>query len=228
MQNGKLYLIATPIGNLEDITQRAIKTLNKVDVILAEDTRKTKNLLDYFEIDKKKLLSYYEGNQWERIPQVIQQLRKGQNIGLVTNAGSPLIADPGYQLLCSVLEQEITVVPLPGPSAVITALMAAGLPCDKFVFLGYLPKKTTKLEKLFKAVFKNSFLVKTIVFYESPKRLFSTLKLINSNFGNVKVCVAREMTKKHEEFIRGKIKNVMKKIQENGIRGEVTVVISLD
>lgn len=227
MRNGKLYLITTPIGNLEDITQRAIKTLNKVNIVLAEDTRRTQNLLKHFKIEKKKLISYYEGNQWERIPQVIKRLEKGQNIGLVSNAGSPLIADPGYQLVCSVLEHGNTVVPIPGPSAVITALMGAGLPCDKFIFLGYLPKKSTKREKLFKSVLKKSFPVKTIVFYESPKRLFSTLKLIAANFGNVKISVAREMTKKHENFIRGKIKSVMKKIQEKDVRGEVTVVISL-
>lgn len=228
MKRGKLYLITTPIGNLEDITQRAIKLLKKVDVILAEDTRKTEKLLAHLGIKGKKIISYYEGNQWERIPQVIKNLEEQKNVGLVTDAGTPLIADPGYQLVQSVLKRNFTLVPIPGPSAVITALMGSGLPCDKFTFLGYPPKKEGKKANFFKSVFEKNGLIKTYVFYESPNRLISTLELIADNFDHLSVTVAREMTKKFEEFIRGDIKEVLEELQQKEVKGEVTVVVNLD
>jgi 16S rRNA (cytidine1402-2'-O)-methyltransferase len=228
MKRGNLYLIATPIGNLDDITKRAVETLKRMEIILAEDTRKTGKLLDHLGIKDKKLLSYYEGNQWERIPLAIKHLHQGKDVGLVTDAGSPLIADPGYQLVQSVLKQNINIIPLPGPSALITGLMGAGLPCDKFTFLGYPPKKSGKKLNFFKSAFNQDSLIKTFVFYESPNRLISTLELINNNFENVSVAIAREMTKQFEEFIRGGIAEVLEKISEKEIKGEVTVVVNLN
>ncbi len=227
MKRGKLYLITTPIGNLDDITKRAVETITKVDLLLAEDTRKTRQLLAHLGIKDKKLLSYYEGKQWERIPQVTSQLQAGKNVGLVTDAGSPLIADPGYQLVQSVLKQNFPVVPIPGPNAVITLLMASGLPCDKFAFLGYPPKKEGKKLNFFKSAFNNNSLIKTYVFYESPTRLISTLKLINQYFENVSIAVGREMTKKFEQFIRGDPSQVIDKLQKKEIKGEITVVVYL-
>lgn len=227
MKKGKLYLITTPIGNLEDITRRAIRILNKVDLILAEDTRKTEKLLSHLKINNKKLLSYFEGNQWDRIPQAINQLQQGRDVGLVTDAGSPLIADPGYQLVQSVLKQNFSIVPIPGPSAVITALMGSGLPCDKFAFLGYPPKKEGKKLNFFKSVFKEDSVIKTFVFYESPNRLNETLELLNKNFEDLSITVAREMTKKFEEFVRGDVSKVLEKFEDKEVKGEITVVVRL-
>lgn len=227
MRLGKLYLITTPIGNLGDISYRVEETLKEVPIILAEDTRKIQNLLNHLKIKDKKLISYFEGNHWERIPRAIKSLKQGKNIGLVTDAGAPLIADPGYQLVKSVLNQGLSVVPIPGPSAVITALMGAGLPCDKFSFLGYLPKKNSKKSKLFKTL-KRESLIKTIVFYDSPERLLPTLKLLKTELGDFKISICREMTKKYEEFIRGDISQVIKELEKKEIKGEITVVVYLD
>lgn len=229
---GKLFVVATPIGNLRDITLRALKTLKEVDVILCEDTRQTRKLLSHYEI-KKPLLSYHDFNKEKRIPEVIRKLKKGQNIALVSDAGTPLISDPGFALVRECVRQGIAVVPIPGPSAVIATLIASGLPTNKFIFLGFLPKKRRLKEKelgtLYQCIDSLTQNV-SIVFYESPQRLVESLETVGRVFGNPKVAVCFELTKMHERIERGKVKDVAKKLteesEEKPLKGEVTVVFS--
>ena len=225
--------MATPIGNLGDITSRALETLSGVDLILAEDTRKTGRLLKEILPSGKTpppLLSFFEGNEEKRQPEVLLRLKEGENIALVTNAGTPAIADPGFKLVRACLEAGVEVVGVPGPNAAITALSISGLPTDKFLFLGFLPKKKGKIERLFQAYFNlaDSPLSSTLVFYESPYRLVRSLKLANDIFGDqVQMVVCRELTKIHEEKITGSLKEVLTDLENKKIKGEVTVVLSL-
>ena len=225
--------MATPIGNLSDITFRAVETLSGVDLILAEDTRKTGRLLKEILPSGKMpppLLSFFEGNEEKRQPEVLLRLKEGENIALVTNAGTPAIADPGFKLVRACLEAGVEVVGVPGPNAAITALSISGLPTDKFLFLGFLPKKKGKIERLFQAYFNlaDSPLSPTLVFYESPYRLVRSLKLANDIFGDqVQMVVCRELTKIHEEKITGSLKEVLTDLENKKIKGEVTVVLSL-
>ena len=199
---GTLYLVSTPIGNMEDITLRAIRILGKVDNIACEDTRKTGLLLERLKISPKpKLISYYEENEIMRIPQIIDLLKKGQDIALVSNAGTPTISDPGYKLVHECLGQLIKVEAIPGPSAVLAALVSSGLPTDKFLFLGYLPKKPGKREKIWQLA--KTAGVTTIIF-ESPHRLLKTLKEIQTVFSDIEIVVCRELTKVYEEICREK------------------------
>lgn len=230
---GKLFLVATPIGNLSDITFRAIEVLKKADLILAEDTRKTSRLLK--EVlppgeTPPPLLSFFEGNEEKREPEILAKLLGGDNIALVTNAGMPVIADPGFKLVRACLEAGIEVIGIPGPNAAITALSVSGLPTDKFLFLGFLPKKSGKIKKIFQA-YQNlidSPLYPTLVFYESPYRLIKTLKLAKEILGNqAKVAVCRELTKIHEEKITGSLEEALAKLEDKKIKGEITVVLSL-
>ncbi|MDD3531961.1 MAG: 16S rRNA (cytidine(1402)-2'-O)-methyltransferase [Candidatus Shapirobacteria bacterium] len=230
---GKLFLVATPIGNLSDITFRAIETLSGVDLILAEDTRKTGRLLKEVLPPEKMpppLLSFFEDNEEKRQPEILARLLGGDDIALVTNAGTPAIADPGFRLVRACLEAGVEVVGIPGPNAAVTALSVSGLPTDKFLFLGFLPKKTGKVEKMFQAFtdLVDSPLSPTLVFYESPYRLIKTLKLAKEIFDSqAKVVVCRELTKVHEEKIIGNPKEVLTKLGDKKIKGEVTVVLSL-
>ena len=230
---GKLFLVATPIGNLGDITFRAVETLAKADLILAEDTRKTGQLLKEVLPVKKTLpplLSFFEGNEERRQPEILANLLSGKDVALVTNAGTPAIADPGFKLVRACLEAGVEVVGIPGPNAAVTALSVSGLPTDKFLFLGFLPKKTGKVEKMFQAFtdLVDSPLSPTLVFYESPYRLIKTLKLAKEIFDSqAKVVVCRELTKVHEEKIIGNPKEVLTKLGDKKIKGEVTVVLSL-
>jgi len=230
---GKLFLVATPIGNLSDITFRAVETLSGVDLILAEDTRKTGRLLKEILPSGKMpppLLSFFEGNEEKRQPEVLLRLKEGENIALVTNAGTPAIADPGFKLVRACLEAGVEVVGVPGPNAAITALSISGLPTDKFLFLGFLPKKKGKIERLFQAYFNlaDSPLSPTLVFYESPYRLVGSLKLANDIFGDqAQMVVCRELTKIHEEKITGSLREVLTALENKKIKGEVTVVLSL-
>ncbi|MEO0144451.1 MAG: 16S rRNA (cytidine(1402)-2'-O)-methyltransferase [candidate division WOR-3 bacterium] len=217
---GKLFIIATPIGNLKDITIRAIETLKFVDIILCEDTRRAKILLDYYDIKNKKLLSYFEGNEQRRVKEVLKLLEEGKNIGLISDAGTPLISDPGYRLVRTCRENNIEVIPIPGPSAVISALSVSGLETDKFLFLGFLPKKKSKrINELLK--YKN--FEGSIVIYVSVYKIKEFLEEILEVFGNRKVFIAREMTKAFEEYIYGNLSEVKDKIKE---KGEFVVVIS--
>ena len=218
---GILYIVSTPIGNLGDISLRAIETLQKVDLILAEDTRKTGTLLKSLKI-KKNLLSFYEHNESARIPQVIDFLKKGQNLALVSDAGTPTISDPGFKLIREAITQGLKIESIPGASAALAALVVSGLPTDKFIFLGYLPKKQGKATKIIKQIADLDF---TIILFESPKRLLRNLKLLKDLLGNKSTVVARELTKLHEEYLRGDIEEIIEHFENNPSRGEITLII---
>ncbi|MDR3306612.1 MAG: 16S rRNA (cytidine(1402)-2'-O)-methyltransferase [Endomicrobium sp.] len=221
--SGILYVVPTPIGNLEDITLRALRILKECDFIACEDTRQSLKLLSHFEISKP-LISFYSYNQQHRIGQIIYKLSAGKKVVLISDAGAPGISDPGYILVKEAIEKGIKTEVLPGASAVITALVGSGLPTDGFVFCGFLKRKTGKMKKELAELIN---LEKTIVFYESPHRILKTVETCLEVFGeDAKICLARELTKKFEEFIRGTIKEVLKDIKNrNSFLGEFVVLI---
>ena len=219
---GTLYIVATPIGNSEDITFRAVQTLRKVDLIAAEDTRRTRILLNHYHINNK-LTSYHEHNKLSKGKQLISKLEAGQNLALVSDAGTPGISDPGYSLIKLALESSSPVIPIPGVSAAITALSISGLPTDKFIFEGFLPSKTKARKENIKKLKEEK---RTIIFYESPKRLMTTLHYLLEIMGNREVVVARELTKVFEEVIRGRIPHVITGLEGRQIKGEVTLLLS--
>ena len=220
---GILYLVGTPIGNLEDMTFRAVRTLKEVDAIAAEDTRHTGKLLQHFQI-KTPQISYHDHNTQQRIPQLIQRLQKGEAIALVTDAGMPGISDPGYELVCACVANQITVVPIPGPSAVVTAIAAAGLPCDRFVFEGFLPAKGKSRKDRIAALKSEP---RTVVLYESPHRLIKTLSDLGTALSlDRPVTLARELTKRYEEFWRGTIGEALVHYETTVPKGEFTVAIA--
>lgn len=218
-----LYLVATPIGNLEDITLRALRTLKEVDLIACEDTRQTMKLLSHYGIEKK-TTSYHEHNELTRSAELIMHLERGESIALVTDAGMPGISDPGYRLVALAIRHKIPVVPIPGPTAFVAALVASGLPTDAFRFSGFLPEKSGKRVKLFESI-KDS--PRTQIFYEAPHRLLETLQDIVDVFGPARhVVIAREVTKIYEEFVRGHAQDVLLTMQaRDEIRGEITLLI---
>jgi len=222
--SGVLYIVPTPIGNLEDITLRAVSALKNCDVIACEDTRHTLKLLSHLSISKP-LISFYSYNQNARIPGIINSLVNGKNIALVSDSGTPGISDPGYLLVKEAITNGINVVPLPGATAITTALVGSGAPTDGFIFLGFLKRKTGKMKKELQEA---SGLGKTIIFYESPHRILKTLATLEDVFGaDTQICLAREMTKKFEEFIRGSIVEVLKALSEREkVLGEFVVVVS--
>ena len=220
IQNGTLYLVATPIGNLEDITYRAVKVLSSVDLIAAEDTRKTKILLDHYHISKP-MMSYYSYNEQARAPQLIEKLLSGQSVALVSDAGTPGISDPAFHIVQQALENGVSIIPIPGPTAFISALIASGLSTDRFVFEGFLPQKKgrkTKWESL-----KSES--RTIIIYESPHRIIKTLTDIQTYLGSRNVVVARELTKKFEEIVRGSVHSVLTELSKKSPKGEYVVII---
>lgn len=223
---GILYLVATPIGNLEDITLRALRILKEVDLIACEDTRKTGLLLKRLNIAEKKLISFYDYNEEKRVEKLTKLLISGAKIALVSNAGMPLISDPGFRLVRQCLEKNIKVETIPGPSSVITALVSSGLPPDKFLFLGFLPKKQSKRKKLLKSVKKVSISL-TVIIFESPYRIQKLLNEIEEVYGNIQAVIANELTKKFEKFLRGKISELKKTIEENPLKGEVTFLFRI-
>ena len=212
-------MVSTPIGNLKDITIRAIEVLKSVDLILCEDTRHAKKFLSHYSIDKP-LLSYFEGNEKKRAEEVLKLLKEGKEIALISDAGTPAISDPGYRLIRAAREENIEVIPVPGPSAAIAALSVSGLPTDRFLFEGFLPKKEgrrkRRLEEL--AQFEGS-----IIIYESPYRIKRTLREILEIMGDRRVFIAREMTKIHEEYLFGWLSEVMDRVKE---KGEFVIVVS--
>ncbi len=220
IQNGVLYLVATPIGNLEDITYRAVKVLGSVDLIAAEDTRKTKILLDHYKINKP-MMSYYSYNEQARAPQLIEKLLAGQSIALVSDAGTPGISDPAFHVVQQALDKEISIIPIPGPTALIAALIASGLPTDRFVFEGFLPLKKGRKTK-FESLKSES---RTIIIYESPHRIIKTLTDIQTYLGSRNVVVARELTKKFEEIVHGSVQSVLLELSKKIPRGEYVVII---
>jgi 16S rRNA (cytidine1402-2'-O)-methyltransferase len=222
-QSGCLYIVATPLGNLADITLRALDVLRSVDVVAAEDTRKTRRLLGQHGIQQQ-LVSYHEHNEQRRTVELVTHLEQGRRIALVSDAGTPGISDPGYRLVHAAANAGIKVVPIPGVSALTAALSAAGLPTDTFVFSGFAPKKTARRRKLLETLAALPF---TIILYESPLRMIRLLDDILDTMGDRYCVVAREMTKLHEEFLRGRISEVRETLSDrNKVKGECTVLIS--
>jgi 16S rRNA (cytidine1402-2'-O)-methyltransferase len=219
---GTLYIVATPIGNLEDITLRAIRILQEVRLIAAEDTRHTRILLDKYRISTP-LTSLYDQNEAKKSDLLLARLQKGEDIAYVSDAGTPGISDPGYILVRKAIARSILVVPVPGASALITALSVSGLPMDSFVFLGFLPAKQARRRQLLVSLQQEK---RTLVFYESPRRLLSSLQDIEALLGERAVVVSREMTKMYEEFLRGPAGRLVAALGEGAIRGEVTLIVA--
>ncbi|MGB9612812.1 MAG: 16S rRNA (cytidine(1402)-2'-O)-methyltransferase [Candidatus Margulisiibacteriota bacterium] len=216
---GTLFVVATPIGNLEDITYRAVRILSEVDLIAAEDTRQTKILLTRYSVNTP-MTSYHKFNIKSKTAHLVDLLKQGQNIALVSDSGMPGISDPGYELIKEAVEQGIKVEPVPGPSAAITALAVSGLPTKEFLFVGFLPKKQGKRIKKLKELKSEK---RSIIIYESPYRVIKTLQDTLTVMGDRKVAVCRELTKKFEEIVRGKISEVIKKFEHP--KGEFVIII---
>lgn len=219
---GTLYLVATPIGNLEDMSLRALRILKEVDLILCEDTRQTKKLLDHYSI-KRSLESFFEHNEVVKALQVVKILVSGQNVALVSDGGTPLISDPGYRLVQATIKRGVAVVPLPGASALTSSLIASGLPIDQFIFVGFLPQKPGQRKNFLEKLKEEK---RTIVAFESPNRLLFALNDILAVLGDRHICVAREMTKIHEEFFRGPASQALEYYRKNEVKGEITLVVS--
>ena len=219
---GTLYVVATPIGNLEDITYRAVRTLREVDLIACEDTRHTRILLDHYGISKP-TVSYHEHNEAARAVELAAKLAAGANVALVSDAGVPLVSDPGYRLVTAAIQNGIRIVPIPGPSALLTALAAAGLATDEFHFGGFLPAKSGQRVRALEALQSEEA---TLVFYEAPHRIVQALKDVEQTLGPRTVVVARELTKIHEEFLRGTAAEVRAILESRvGVKGELTLLI---
>jgi 16S rRNA (cytidine1402-2'-O)-methyltransferase len=218
---GVLYIVSTPIGNLEDITLRALRTLKEVNLIAAEDTRHTRRLLAHYEIHTP-TTSYFEGNQIQKGEKLVARLKAGESIALVSDAGTPTISDPGYRLLTQCIEADIPIIPIPGPSACIAAASVAGLPLHNFVFEGFLSPKSGRRKRQLAELREEK---RTLIFYESPHRIIVFLQDVLDVFGDRQVSVARELTKKFEEVFRGKVTEAIEKFQETSPRGEFTIVI---
>lgn len=236
-----LFIISTPIGNRKDITLRALETMFKVDILLCEDTRKTKLLLDFYReqflnipndwlalnFQKQiKLISFYEEVEKQKVPYVLDLLKQGLSVGLVSNAGTPGISDPGFLLVKSCIQNNIPVITIPGPSALIAALSISGLSSDRFTFLGFLPKKSGKQSQILSALHKNP-INQTVIFYESPFRIKKTLENIYQIFGDIEIFLARELTKVHEEIKFQKVSVWIKNI-EKPLKGELVVLFRLE
>lgn len=220
---GILYLIPTPIGNLEDMTYRAVRLLNEVNLIASEDTRHTQKLLNYFDI-KTPQISCHEHNILERIPQLIECLKRGEMIAQVSDAGMPSISDPGHELVKACIAEDISVVALPGANAALTALIASGLSAKQFYFYGFLPRKKSEQLCVFKTLKGKE---ETLMFYESPFRLKKTLQAMLEVFSeNRQVVICRELTKKYEEYIRGSLQEISKWIEQAEIKGEICLLVS--
>jgi 16S rRNA (cytidine1402-2'-O)-methyltransferase len=220
--SGILYIVATPIGNLEDITLRALRILREVDRIACEDTRQTRKLLDRHGISKP-MVSYHEHNEQARAEELLRDLEAGRNIALVSDAGTPLIADPGYRLVAQAREHGVTVSPIPGASAIVTALSASGLPTDSFYFGGFLPAKKTQRRKTLEELKDNPA---TLVFYEAPHRIIEALEDIAEVLGPRRVTLGREITKIHEEFLVGEVSQLLEDLAKRlSIKGEFTLMI---
>ncbi len=219
---GVLYIVATPIGNLEDVTLRALKILREVDVIAAEDTRKVRILLRRYKITSSSVISFFQGNEERRTKEIIEMLLEGKKVALVSESGTPTISDPGYKLVKEAIEQGLHVVPIPGPSALIAALSASGLPTDSFCFFGFLPPKGSKRRKRLEQLARCR---PTVILYESPRRLEATLEDLLKWCGNRRIVLAREITKFHEEFLRGTIEEVLEEIRRLPRQGEITLIM---
>lgn len=219
---GILYLVPTPIGNLGDITQRALETLENSDLIACEDTRLSGRLLSHFGL-RKKLISYHDFNEERRLPKLLSVLYEGGNISVITDAGSPGISDPAFRIIRAAIENDITVRPLPGANALIPALTGSGLPLDRFFFEGFLPQKSGSRKN---RLAKLAELEHTLIFYESPHRVEKTIADILEVLGNRQTCIAREISKIHEEFIRGSLGEILDVINSRKLKGEIVIVVA--
>jgi 16S rRNA (cytidine1402-2'-O)-methyltransferase len=222
IQTGTLYIVATPIGNLEDITLRAIRQLREVTLIAAEDTRRTRKLLAAYDIHTP-LVSLHEHNERKQVPSLIAIMKDNRSIAYVSDAGTPGLSDPGFRFIRAAIENEISVVPIPGVSAVITALSASGMPMNRFLFHGFLPTKAIARKRLLAGLSNEA---ETLVFYESPNRLLAALSDIADTMGNREIVVCRELTKIHESFIRGDVLKVIQLLEGHPVRGEITLLVS--
>jgi len=220
MGTGILYLVSTPIGNLEDITFRALRILREVDLIAAEDTRKTRILLNKYKITTT-TTSFYSYNQIRKAPELLDFLSQGKSLALVTDAGTPGISDPAYYLVRRAIQAGVTIIPIPGPAALIAGLVASGLSTKRFVFEGFLPLKKGRKTRLTQLAQEE----RTIVLYESPHRIQRTLKDILNYFGDRQIVIARELTKMFEEFIRGNLSQVLEQLSEKKLKGEIVLII---
>jgi 16S rRNA (cytidine1402-2'-O)-methyltransferase len=218
---GCLYLVGTPIGNLEDITLRGLRILQEVDQIACEDTRHTSKLLDHYQIERP-LISYHEHNEMTRAPELVVALEQGAKIALVSDAGMPLVSDPGHRLVAMCLRHHIPVVPIPGPSALLAALSASGLPNEEFLFVGFLPSRSGERRR---ALERLRIEDRTIIFYEAPHRVAECVADAREILGDRPACLAREVTKMHEEFRRGKLSELMASLEERPARGEITLLV---
>lgn len=221
MSYGKLFLVPTPIGNLKDITLRALEVLKEVDIIAAEDTRQTLKLLNHFEI-RKSLMSYHKHNEQAKGDEIISKLKEGKNIAIVTDAGTPGISDPGAIVVSKCIDENIEFEVLPGATAITTALVYSGLDTTKFLFRGFIPRET-KERKILLDEIKHS--KETLIFYESPHRILSTLTFLRDNLGNRKIALCRELTKLYEEIKRGTIDELIEEMKDKNIKGEFVMVV---
>ena len=220
--NGKLYLVPTPIGNLEDMTFRAIDTLKQVDLILAEDTRRTIKLLNHFEI-KQPMMSFHEHSSQNQVIQLIERLVQGENLALVSDAGMPLINDPGHPLVQAAIQHNISVIALPGANAAITALVASGLNAERFTYYGFFPRETKEQKDLTILIGQRN---ETAIFYESPFRLKKTVKRIAEYLSaDTQIVLAREISKQYEEYLRGKLSEILEFLEHNEIKGEFVLLV---
>lgn len=220
--NGKLYLVPTPIGNLEDITLRALRVLKEVDLILAEDTRTSAPLLKHFEIDQK-VFAHHQHNEHKAVAEIVKFLKEGKNIALISDAGTPGISDPGFLLVREVLKNDLQVECLPGATAFVPALVNSGLPNDRFIFEGFLPVKKGRQTRLKELIFEP----RTMIFYESPHRLLKFLEELIINFGPERqASISRELTKMFEENVRGTLAEIKTHFEENILKGEFVIVVA--
>ena len=219
---GKLYIVGTPIGNLDDITIRAVNALRNVDVILAEDTRQTLKLLNHFEISKH-MISYHRHNEDDKIEKIVEILNSGKNLALVSDAGMPIISDPGQNLVKYLVKNNYDIEVVPGVTALITAIVKSGLDSTRFTFEGFLSVNKKQRKERLKSLVNET---RTMIFYEAPHKILSTLKDMYEYFGNRDICIARELTKIHEEYRYTNFKDAIINIEENGIKGEIVLVIS--
>lgn len=218
---GCLYLVATPIGNLEDITVRALRVLGEADLIACEDTRRTAKLLHHYSL-KKETISYHEHNEMTRAAELVIRMEQGARVALVSDAGTPVISDPGHHLVSLCLGHRIPIIPIPGPSALVAALAVSGLPTEEFLFVGFLPSRAGERKK---ALARLAAETRTLVFYESPHRVAEMLAAALERFGRRPTVIAREVTKIHEEFLRGDLAEIVVRVRRTPLRGEITVLI---
>jgi 16S rRNA (cytidine1402-2'-O)-methyltransferase len=218
---GTLYIVSTPIGNLEDVTLRALRVLKEVSLVAAEDTRRIRKLLQAYGI-KTPVMSLYDHVESRKAPLLISRLREGEDVAYVCDAGTPLVSDPGYILVRRAIEDGVTVVPVPGPSAVIAALSVAGLPTDRFIFCGFPPSKAARRRQFLKALANETA---TFVFFESPRRLQACLEDLHALWGDRRAVITRELTKKFEEIYRGTLPELLMRLKSERVRGEITLLV---